>query len=62
MGRAKEELIQSEDNWNKKASADDIHCEVCGSLIEYDDRDTYFDTSMCSSCASDYEKFQEDDD
>jgi formylmethanofuran dehydrogenase subunit E len=61
MGRAKEELIVKEDNWNRKAKAEQIHCAVCGSLIEYDDRDTYFDSNMCSSCANTYEKFDEDD-
>lgn len=38
MGREKNELLQKEENWKAKARNERLHCEVCGSLIEYDDR------------------------
>lgn len=61
MGREKEEILRKEDNWKRKAQNEGIHCEVCGSLIEYGDRDTYFSSKMCSVCAYTYEKFERDD-
>lgn len=61
MGREKNELLQKEENWKAKARNERLHCEVCGSLIEYDDRDTYFSTRRCSVCERAYEKFDRDD-
>ncbi len=61
MGREKEELLRKEENWKAKARKDGLYCEVCGSLIEYDDRDTYFSTKRCSVCENTYEKFERDD-
>jgi hypothetical protein len=50
MGREKDRQIQAEDNWKRKAQKEDLHCKECGSLIEYSDRDIYFQTGRCGSC------------
>ena len=50
MGGEKERRIEAEDNWREKAKAENLRCGMCGSLIEYDDRDIYFMTRNCSWC------------
>ncbi len=61
MGREKEELLQKEENWKAKARKERLHCETGGSLIEYDDGETFFSTERCSVCENTYEKFDRDD-
>jgi hypothetical protein len=56
MGRAKNEQMEAEDNWGRKAMNEGIHCAACGSRISYDDRDVYFDSGMCGSCEHTWNK------
>ena len=50
MGREKEQQIQDEENWREIANRDRHFCGLCGSLIEYDDREIYFATGLCGRC------------
>lgn len=58
MGREKNKQIAAEDRWNAKARKEEFHCEVCGSLIEYDEREVFFSTCRCSTCENTYEKLE----
>lgn len=58
MGREKNKHIHAEDNWNAKARREEIHCPECGSLIEYDDRETFFSEGKCGR----RQNFEEKDD
>jgi len=50
MGREKERQLQAEDDWKAKARAEGHTCGACGVVIEYDDREIYFDTGFCGRC------------
>jgi len=60
MGREKNDQIAAEDRWKAKARSEGLHCEVCGTLIEYDEREVFFRTRRCSTCENTYEKFERD--
>ena len=51
MGRAKEAMLEAEDNWHVKAQAEGWNCAVCGSVPPLSERDVYFETGMCGYCA-----------
>lgn len=61
VGREKNEQIVAEDRWNAKARNEKLLCEVCGRLIEYDEREVFFSTRRCSTCENTYEKFERED-
>lgn len=56
MGRAKEEQIEAEDNWMSKARSEGIRCAVCGSTINYGDRETFYETQKCGPCENVWSK------
>lgn len=51
MGRAKEAMLEAEDNWQAKAEAESWRCAVCSSVPPLSERDIYFETGMCGKCA-----------
>lgn len=61
MGREKDESLQKEENWKRKARNDGRRCAVCGNLIEHADTDTFFSKKMRTVSANTCEKFQRDD-
>lgn len=60
MGREKNEQIASEYRWKAKARNEVIRCEVCGRMIEYDEREAFYNTHRCSTCENTYEIFERD--
>ena len=50
MGMEKDRHIKALENWNAKAKAEKIVCPMCGTPIQYDDRDVYYDKGMCGAC------------
>ncbi|WP_164117357.1 hypothetical protein [Sphingorhabdus sp. Alg239-R122] len=38
--------------WSKKAEMNDYRCDICGELIGYDERETYFETKYCATHAN----------
>lgn len=54
MGQAKDEAFAEEEDresrWQYAARAKGFVCIRCGEIPPYVERDTYFETKMCSYC------------
>lgn len=55
MGMEKHELMMREENWRSYAEANRLRCDVCGSLIGYDEREL-IGQRICSHCKHVIEK------
>jgi len=51
MVRDKDEFVPAVAAWDRKAAAEGIRCIVCSTTIAYGDREEFFRTKMCGSCA-----------
>ena len=56
MSLAKRELEEREAAWDRKARAEHLLCSVCSQHITYADREVFFRSKMCGSCAHQSEK------
>ena len=52
MSRAKE----ASDNWALLAEREGYRCERCGERIPYEERETYFKTTLCAWCLNQVQK------
>ncbi len=51
MGREKNEQMEREEVWSRLADGKGYNCAVCSGSIPYGERDVFFETGMCGSCA-----------
>jgi DNA-directed RNA polymerase subunit RPC12/RpoP len=51
MGREKRKMEETEASWDRKAQAESLRCNVCSQQIIYDERELYYEESMCSRCS-----------
>lgn len=56
MGIEKGQIEEAESNWDSKATAEGIRCNVCSWHIPYSERDVYFRIGMCGYCVHQSEK------
>lgn len=56
MGHVKNKAAEEHDEaaaaWTRRAEHEGYRCEMCGRLIEYAERETFFRSRHCSECAS----------
>lgn len=48
MGKQKEEMESASEAWHRKAKYEGYTCSICHEVINYEDREQYFITKMCS--------------
>jgi hypothetical protein len=52
MGKQKDKEIDVYEDWMLKAASEGWICKLCSETIRPEDKETYFDTGLCSSCDS----------
>ena len=52
MGQVKERQVKAWDDWKAEARFQARQCSQCTRTPEHDERDIFFMTGMCASCAT----------
>lgn len=56
MGTEKDAIIRAQDNWMRKARAENLKWPCCGRTPEYDERERFYARGWCGFCERSVEK------
>jgi len=56
MSKTKDEIEEAQDAWTLAARGEGYRCDVCGCTPPYEERETFFETSLCRACLNQRDK------